>query len=152
MEAMILNALVESQGKVEENVILTKDIRDTLNQDIPKKEQFKTTTVGRIMRRLGFLPKHTMRGNGWMWNDSRVSLLKMRYFPGDTTPGKGSYHSYHSEIQLTPVLEAEKCELCGQFPVKYEVVVDGQKIRRCQHCIEQMQEKGFKFTTLLEIS
>lgn len=154
VEAMILNALIESEGKVEEKVILTKDIRETLNADIPKRERFKTTTVGRIMRRLGFLPKHTRRGNGWVWNDSRVKLLKTRYLPGDippktlSHPSQPSQSSYDVSVQLTPVYEAEKCELCGQWPVKYEFVVDGQKIRRCQHCINKMQDEGFKFTTL----
>jgi len=55
-------------------------------------------------------------------------------------------------IQLTPVLEAEKCELCGEFPVKYEFVVDGQPIRRCQHCIDTMKSEGMKFTTLTEVN
>jgi len=151
VEAMILNALIDSEGKVEEKVILTKDIRETLNVDIPKRERFKTTTVGRIMRRLGFLPKHTHYGNGWLWDDSRVKLLRQRYLPGGYTPREGSHHSPSSQIQLTPVLEAEKCELCGEFPVKYEFVVDGQKIRRCQHCIDKLKSGGMKFTTLKEV-
>ncbi len=54
-------------------------------------------------------------------------------------------------IPLTPVYEAEKCETCGEFPVKYEFVVDGQPLRRCQNCINQMKSKGWKFTTLTEI-
>jgi len=162
VEAMILNALIESQSSVEENVILTKDIRDTLNQDIPKKEQFKTTTVGRIMQRLGFLPKHTRRGNGWVWNESRVTLLKMRYLPEDTIPEKGSHHSHHSQASqlpqdtgqkflllrpLAPNEPAEKCEYCGNFPVVYELTFpDGTTLRKCKNCKEDMEQKGFNFT------
>ena len=48
-------------------------------------------------------------------------------------------------IQLTPIHEAERCELCGEFPVKYEFVIDGQPIRRCQNCIDKMKDRGFKF-------
>lgn len=157
VEAMILNALMESKDKVEEKVILTKDIRTTLNVDIPKKEQFKTTTIGRIMRRLGFLPKHTRRGNGWLWNDIRVTLLQKRYLPGDIPPETASHHSHPSQTpievstQLTRVLNAEQCALCGQFPVAYEFMVDGEKVKRCRNCIEQMKEQGMKFTTLTEV-
>jgi len=151
VEAMILNALIESEGKVEDKVILTKDIRVTLNEDIPEKERFKTTTIGRIMGRLGFLPKHTRRGNGWIWNDSRLKLLKNRYSPeGGTHPGEGSQGSQGSQmlVHLTTVLEAEKCELCGQFPVAFEFIHDGEKVRRCRQCIEKMKRGGMKFTTL----
>jgi len=172
VEAMILNALVNSESKVVDRVILTKDIRDTLNEDIPEKERFKTTTVGKILRRLGFLPKHTRRGNGWIWNDSRLKLLKSRYLPGDIPPLEGSQGSQGSQsptgvtphiitvenqirqknlVELRPILEAEKCELCGQFPVSFEFIQDGQKLRRCDHCIEEMKSKGMKFTTLREV-
>jgi hypothetical protein len=154
VEAMILNALVDSESKVEDMVILTSDIAETLNKDIPKKEQFKNTTVGKIMRRLGFLPKHTRKGNGWIWNDSRVQLLRKRYLPEGTPsemPSQPSHHSplsYDSLIPLTPVLEAEKCELCGEFPVAYKFIVNGQELRRCKNCVKKLQEKGYEFTTL----
>lgn len=149
VEAMILNALLDSESKVEDRVILTKDIRETLNLDIPKKEHFKTTTVGKIMGRLGFLPKHTRRGNGWVWNDSRVKLLKMRYLPGDISPELPSQPSQPSQPSPTPlslVKTAERCEACGKFPVAYEFTYEGKKIRRCRNCIDKMSEKGFKFT------
>jgi hypothetical protein len=155
VEAMILNALVDSEGKVEDMVILTSDIAETLNKDIPKKEQFKNTTVGKIMRRLGFLPKHTRKGNGWIWNDSRVQLLRKRYLPEPTPPempSQPSHHSQPSQIPLTPVLEAEKCELCGEFPVAYKFTLNGQELRRCKNCVRKLQEKGYEFTTLTEVN
>jgi hypothetical protein len=152
VEAMVLNALIDSKSKLEENVILTKDIRDTLNIDIPKKEQFKTTTVGRIMRRLGFICKHTLRGNGWVWNDSRVQLLKSRYLPRDDTSEKSSYHSYHSGTSVPGpepegdflwriIPPAEKCELCGKLAVEYEIndIKGSQIFRRCQSCFNKMR-------------
>jgi len=158
VEALILNALVDSEALVEEKVILTTDIAETLNKDIPKKEQFKTTTVGRIMRRLGFLPKHTRKGNGWIWNDSRVELLRGRYLPGGTPsekPSQPSQLSHDLQIQLNPVAPsepAEKCEQCGEFPVAYKFSThNGQEVKRCKHCIQKMQDQGFKFTTLREV-
>jgi len=152
VEAMILNALIEAQDKVEEKVILTKDIRNTLNEDIPQKERFKTTTVGKIMHRLGFLPKHTRRGNGWVWNDSRVSLLKSRYLPEATPSGEGSQGSQPSHLDpVNPNKPAERCEICGHFPVAYEFTYQNQKIRRCRACIEDLKRRGFQFTSLREL-
>jgi len=55
-------------------------------------------------------------------------------------------------VSLTPVLTAEKCELCGQFPVKWQFIQDGQKVRRCQNCIDTLKRGGMKFTTLTEVS
>lgn len=165
VEAMILNALIESESKVEARVILTKDIRNTLNEDIPKKEQFKTRTVGRIMRRLGFLPKHTRQGNGWIWNDSRLKLLKARYLPEGTLPQEGSQTSLSSQtsqaaydVSITPIAPSEaavKCEYCGNFPVAYELTYsDGTKLRKCPNCVEHDKQKGFKFVVkpLTEVS
>jgi hypothetical protein len=156
VEAMILNALVNSEGKVEEKVILTTDIAETVNKDIPKKEQFKTTTVGRIMRRLGFLPKHTKKGNGWIWNDGRVELLRKRYLPRHTPSENPSLPSPPSPIQLnqvSPSEPAERCEQCGEFPVAYKFSThNGQEVKRCKHCIQKMQDEGFKFTTLRNVS
>jgi hypothetical protein len=165
VEAMILNALLDSESKVEKRVILTVDVTNTLNKDISEKERFKSLSVGRIMRRLGFLPKHTRRGNGWLWDESRVKLLSMRYLPRDTVkgadralivpsqPSQPSQLPHDSLIPLNPVAPnepAEKCELCGEFPVAYTFTHDGQQIRRCRKCIEMMQSKGFKFTILKE--
>ena len=160
VEAMILNALVDSEAKVEEKVILTMDIAETLNKAVPDREHFKNTTVGKIMRRLGFLPKHTMRGNGWIWNGSRVALLRKRYLPEPTLPENHSYPSYHSATsydlriqldQVAPNEPAEKCETCGEFPVAYTFTHDGQQLRRCKDCVEKLQREGFKFTTLKEV-
>lgn len=161
VEAMILNALLDSEGKVEDRVILTADIAETLNKDIPKREQFKNTTVGRMMRRLGFLPKRIRKGNGWIWNDSRVVLLRRRYLP-ELTPTEDPSHlshptplSYDLRIQLDQVAPnepAEKCEGCGEFPVAYTFTHDGQQVRRCKNCIEKMQIKGLKFTTLKKVN
>ena len=160
VEAMILNALLDSEAKVEEKVILTMDIAETLNKDIPDREHFKNTTVGKIMRRMGFLPKHTKKGNGWIWNDKRVALLRKRYLPGPTPPEMPSLPSPHSPLsydlrvqlnQVAPNEPAEKCELCGEFPVAYKFVYDGRELRRCKNCIEKMKGR-FEFTTLKPVN
>jgi hypothetical protein len=162
VEAMILNALLNSESKAEDKVILTMDIAETLNKDIPDREHFKNATVGRIMRRLGFLPKHTMRGNGWIWDESKVKLLSMRYLPPGTPSENHSLPSYHSSTsydlriqldQVAPNEPAEKCELCGEFPVAYTFTHNGQQIRRCKNCIEKMQSsRRFNFTTLKQVN
>lgn len=56
-----------------------------------------------------------------------------------------SDHDKQKPIQLTPVLEAEPCPLCGLYPVKHEFLHKGEKVRRCQHCIDKIQTKGWKF-------
>lgn len=53
-------------------------------------------------------------------------------------------------VILTQVYQVEKCPLCGLYPVKYSFIHESEKIRRCQHCIDQMKAKGWKFTTLKE--
>jgi hypothetical protein len=160
VEAMILNALLDSAGKVDNRVILTVDVTETLNKNISEKERFKSRSVGRVMRRLGFLPKHTGRGNGWLWDESRVKLLSMRYLPVATPPEITSLTSLTSPVsydlrvqlnQVAPNEPAEKCELCGQFPVAYKFVYDGRELRRCKNCIEKMKGR-FEFTTLKPVN
>jgi len=58
----------------------------------------------------------------------------------------------NDRVSLTPVVNAEKCELCGKFPVKWQFIQDGQKIRRCQNCIDKLKSGGMKFTTLTEVN
>jgi len=53
--------------------------------------------------------------------------------------------------QIAPSEPAERCELCGEFPVTFKFTYEGQKIKRCTNCIEKLQGKGFKFTTLKAI-
>lgn len=161
VEAMILNALVDSASKVDNRVILTVDVTETLNKNISEKERFKSLSVGRVMRRLGFLPKHTERGNGWLWDESRVKLLSMRYLPVATPspdhsePSVHSAASYDLRIQLnqvTPNETAEKCETCGEFPVAYKFTYKGQELRRCKNCIDKMRNEGLKFTSLKPVN
>jgi len=55
-------------------------------------------------------------------------------------------------VSLTPVVDAEKCELCGKFPVKWQFIQDGEKVKRCGNCIDKLKSAGMKFTTLTELS
>ena len=54
-------------------------------------------------------------------------------------------------VSLTLIHEAEKCPLCGLYPVKYKFPHEGKEVRRCQHCIDKMKLKGWKFTILTEV-
>lgn len=150
VEAMILNALIDSQDLVEEKFILTKDIRNTLNADIPKREHFKTTTVGRIMRRLGFLPRHSRRGNGWIWNDSRITLLKTRYLPESITSQKASHPSQLSQSIIetkvvspgvTPALLITENKLAKEktlgsydFRIHLTPIAPNEPAEKCEQC------------------
>jgi hypothetical protein len=96
VEAMVLEALLNTESKVENRVVLTKDIRETLNEGLPEKERFKTRTVGRIMSKMGFISKHTMQGNGFIWDQNRIKILKDRYLPEETLPKISSLSSLTS--------------------------------------------------------
>jgi hypothetical protein len=85
----------------------------------------------------------------------------MRYLPQGTPPedhsqpSQPSQLSYDLQIQLDRVAAnepAEKCECCGEFPVAYTFTYNGQQLRRCKNCIDSMQSKGLKFTTLRKVN
>jgi len=64
-----------------------------------------------------------------------------------------SPNGHPQKTVLKPIRSgAEKCPLCGKFPVASEYEHNGQPIRRCAHCIQKMKDAGFEFTTLREIS
>jgi putative DNA primase/helicase len=47
---------------------------------------------------------------------------------------------------LAPSEGAKKCEGCGNFAVEFEIImVTGEHLQKCRHCLDDMRVKGFKF-------
>ena len=110
LEATILEAVDKASLNAKENIILTKDIADTLNEELSDKDRFKQATVGRVMRKIGFLPRHTRKGNGWFLDPDRLKLLKAWYLPEPTTPENHSHGSHHSQAVKDYALKAPKLD------------------------------------------
>lgn len=96
MEAAVVEALLSDSVAKENNIVLTKDVANKLNETRAEKEQFKTSSVGWIIRRLGFEPRHTRAGNGWLFDKDRIDYLRSIYLGSDTTAEKGSQGSQGS--------------------------------------------------------
>lgn len=142
LEALILEALVKSENKVDAKIILTKDVTGTLNIGLDDKDKFKQWTVGRIMRKLGFLPRHTRQGNGWFWDADRIKLLKAWYLPElppeptPTPPEHPSHPSHRSQDGLQPFInqhEREGCEPCE--PSLVPTLVASTPETTCGQCV-----------------
>lgn len=102
--------------------------------------------------------KPSLRENG---EEKRYSP-KLPYSPGLNRGQKqlGSSQKTSTSPQglfqktvLKPIRDgADPCPLCSKFPVAYEFIDDGQQVRRCRQCIQEMKKTGLTFTTLKEIS
>jgi hypothetical protein len=134
VEALILESLLRSEQTTENNVVLTKEITETLNLGLSDKDKFKQPTVGRIMRRLGFLPRHTRQGNGWFWDNERIKLLKAWYLPEQTNPENHSQPSPPSQLltqkdtELTICHSQDSLESDTQTPVQIELETSEKRI------------------------
>ena len=138
LEALILEALVKSENKVDAKIILTKDVTGTLNIGLDDKDKFKQWTVGRIMRKLGFLPRHTRQGNGWFWDADRIKLLKAWYLPEDQTPPEDPSHPSHgSQDGLQPFINQHEREGCEPCEPSLEVLSTPTNLleRTCGQCV-----------------
>jgi hypothetical protein len=92
-EADIVEAMLDENLVVENGVILTKDLTEKLNANKPEREQLKTRSVGWVIRRLGFEPRHTKHGNGWFYDKPRLDYLKSIYL--DRTPLQKEVQQVH---------------------------------------------------------
>ena len=106
-EADVIEAMLDDSLEIENCIILTKDIAEKVNANRLEKERLKTSHVGWIIRRLGFDPRHTRRGNGWHYDKERIAYLKTIYL-GDTIVKKGSQGSQGSQSLDVDGMESVK--------------------------------------------
>lgn len=88
IEAEVVEIMLNSDLGLFNNVILTKDVTEKYNASRVEREKVKTGYVGWAIRRLGFEPRHTRQGNGWLFDRERLSYLKQIYL------GEPSMHQY----------------------------------------------------------
>lgn len=85
IEAEVVDILLASNFTLEENVVLTKELAERFNRDRTDRERWKSSSIGRVMRRLGFEKAHTRQGNGWLLDTERLHYLKDIYL-GEYSP------------------------------------------------------------------
>jgi len=107
IEAEVVEAMCNDETLKENNVILTKDVADKLNANRKENEKFKTNSVGYIIRRLGFEPRHTRRGNGWFYDIDRLKYLQAIYL-GEGVVAKPSLSSQTSRSMDVDGMESVK--------------------------------------------
>jgi hypothetical protein len=78
-EAEIIETLSKNGLIDEKSIVLTKDIAEAFNSSRKEKEQWKTRSVGWLIRRLGFNKIHTGQGNGWFIDKERLTYLQQIY-------------------------------------------------------------------------
>jgi len=80
VEAEALLAIIKCEELVVNGKVSSKDIKDAFNADRVEKEQWKTSSVNRIVRRLGFHETRVTGGRtGWYWDSKKLERLKKRY-------------------------------------------------------------------------
>jgi len=98
VEAELIEIILKSETTLEENIFLTKNLAEEFNKDRNEREKWKSRSIGRLMRRLGFEMRHTRMGNGWYIDLERLRYLKEIYLGGDTTPKITSQTSHTSPL------------------------------------------------------
>ena len=78
-EAEIIEILSKNDIINEKSIVLTKDIAEAFNLCRKEKEQWKTRSIGWIIRRLGFDKIHTDQGNGWLIDKERLTYHQQTY-------------------------------------------------------------------------
>jgi len=89
IEAQIVQALVECEQFVEQGRVSTEKVAEKFNEGRSEKERWKTRSVGKWLKKLGFKRARMPSGNvrGQRWDPVLVERLRRRYLPIDT-PGK----------------------------------------------------------------
>jgi len=98
IEAELVEILLGQNLILEDNVVLTTELAETFNQKRSEREKWKSSSIGRIMRRLGFQKAHTRQGNGWLLDVERLHYLKEIYLGGGGPVEKGSHGSHGSPL------------------------------------------------------
>ncbi|MEJ2271016.1 MAG: hypothetical protein P8X91_00700 [Candidatus Bathyarchaeota archaeon] len=118
-EAEIIEILTKKDIIDEKGIALTKDIAEEFNSSRNEKEQWKTRSIGWIMRRLGFDKIHTKNGNGWLLEKERLKYLQEIY--GLTNQQDGYTVEKVQQVQKVHAIQIEDnliypCYIC-QKPV-----------------------------------
>jgi hypothetical protein len=129
-EAEIVEILLNASMSLENGTVLTSNVTDAFNKSRSEREKWKSSSVGRLMRRLGFQKRHTRSGKGWHVDPERLKYLKEIYL-GDNgeqseTPQtslplaeKGSQRSQGSHGTMdSHTVGRDLCDPCDPFLAK----------------------------------
>jgi hypothetical protein len=145
----------------EKGLFTTREVTDVFNIGRPEKAQWSPDSVGHIISRLGFKKDRTKTGSkAWRKNEKHFEDLRDRYTiwtdeeleqrkkkePAKTEDKPEPPAPSNKLRRMSPSEGAEKCELCGEFACEYELTMkDGSRVRRCQHCVDDMRAKEITF-------
>lgn len=87
-EAEIVEILLKKNLIDERSFVLTKDLTEEFNLNRSEREKWKTSSIGWLVRRLGFNKIHTNRGNGWQIDGDRLKYLGEIYSIETLSPEK----------------------------------------------------------------
>lgn len=107
IEAEVIEIMLNSNLGLLNNVILTKDVAEKFNENRVEREKVKAAFIGWAIRRLGFEPRHTRQGNGWLFDRERLNYLKQIYL-GEPLAEKGSQGSQGSQSMDVDGMESVK--------------------------------------------
>jgi len=80
VEATILDAILKTYPELENGKIPVKLVTEKLNENVSDKDQWKTRSVGRIMKRLGLQATRLNDGlRGYHWIQNKIERLAKRY-------------------------------------------------------------------------
>ena len=96
----------------EKSIVLTKDIAEIFNRNRPEREKYKTTSVGWIIRELGFNKVHTRDGKGWLINKDRLKYWQQIYQIEETSIEKGQKGQKGHQPQ--PAFSSERSRICEE--------------------------------------
>jgi hypothetical protein len=168
LEASIVEAILKSKDTIENGKLSIGTITETFNAERSEKEKWRTDSIGRQIKKLGFESCRTLAGKrGILWNEALFHKLQQRFLcpiqnaskaveaveaskPEGQLETKPCSSLDDGTIILRHIHPGERCELCGKYAVEYEFEFDGHLIRRCDPCIQMLRSKGFKFTILQE--
>jgi len=117
IEAEVTETIAKCAGSVVNNRFSTAIIRETFNQPRPEKEKWKTTSIGWVIKRLGFKKKRMQDGTrGWLWNERLLRRWMKRYGIPPTILEKPSSPSKPSNPDIANAPLQEKMDfLLGEL-------------------------------------
>lgn len=109
-EAQVLQAIISCGDRLESGKFATKWVAAAFNQDRPENEQWRTQTIGKIVKTLGFKPKRMTGGaSGYVYDFDLISKLSERYeIPPSDSPSLDSLPSPPSLDNTIKKLEPPK--------------------------------------------
>jgi hypothetical protein len=80
VDSEILNAIKLTHSDLESGKFSTRLVTTFFNANKPEKEHWKASSIGRVVKRLGFKPKRMSGGSaGWIYNATLVEKLLDQY-------------------------------------------------------------------------